>query len=189
MTDFFKGIDKVTFEGTTTSKELAFRHYDPEEIVMGKRMEDHLRFAVAYWHSFAWPGGDPFGGQTFERPWFGDTLKLAEMKADVAFDLFRILGQPFFCFHDADIRPDYQASIIIRRFEMRADGQVRLDASYSVKGRSGTERSATARSRSVTVRDAQPGNYESVVDSMSRALAELSKSIARDLLALKRKDG
>ena len=106
MTDFFKGIDKVTFEGTTTSKELAFRHYDPEEIVMGKRMEDHLRFAVAYWHSFAWPGGDPFGGQTFERPWFGDTMDLAKLKADIAFEMFDILGQPFFCFHDADVRPE-----------------------------------------------------------------------------------
>jgi xylose isomerase len=69
-------------------------------------MEDHLRFAVAYWHSFAWPGGDPFGGQTFQRPWFGDSIKLAQMKADVAFEMFEILDAPFFCFHDADIRPE-----------------------------------------------------------------------------------
>ena len=73
---------------------------------MGKRMEDHLRFAVAYWHSFAWPGGDPFGGQTLQRPWFGETLALARLKADVAFELFDILDAPFFCFHDADIRPE-----------------------------------------------------------------------------------
>ena len=73
---------------------------------MGKRMEDHLRFAVAYWHSFAWPGGDPFGGQTFERPWFGDTMALAKMKADVAFEMFDILNAPFFCFHDVDMRPE-----------------------------------------------------------------------------------
>jgi xylose isomerase len=88
------------------SDDLAFRHYNPDEVVMGKRMEDHLRFAVAYWHSFAWPGGDPFGGQTFDRPWFGDTMELARLKADVAFDMFDILGVPFFCFHDADIRPE-----------------------------------------------------------------------------------
>jgi xylose isomerase len=69
-------------------------------------MEDHLRFAVAYWHSFAWPGGDPFGGQTFERPWFGDTVALAKLKADVAFEMFDILQAPFFCFHDADVRPE-----------------------------------------------------------------------------------
>ena len=75
-------------------------------MILGKRMEDHLRFAVAYWHSFAWPGGDPFGGQTFDRPWFGDTMALAKMKADVAFEMFDILGAPFYCFHDADMRPE-----------------------------------------------------------------------------------
>jgi xylose isomerase len=69
-------------------------------------MEDHLRFAVAYWHSFAWPGGDPFGGQTFDRPWFGDTMKLAKLKADAAFEMFDLLGATFFCFHDADVRPE-----------------------------------------------------------------------------------
>ena len=74
MTDFFKGIPAIRYEGPESSNEFAFRHYNPDEVVMGKRMEDHLRFAVAYWHSFAWPGGDPFGGQTFERPWFGDTI-------------------------------------------------------------------------------------------------------------------
>ena len=74
----------------------------------GKRMEDHLRFAVAYWHSFAWPGGDPFGGQTFERPWFGDTMEHAKLKADVAFEMFSLLGVPYFCFHDADVRPGRQ---------------------------------------------------------------------------------
>ncbi len=106
MTDFFKGIQKIAFEGTETENEFAFRHYSADEMVMGKRMEDHLRFAVAYWHSFAWPGGDPFGGQTFQRPWFGDTMDHARMKADAAFEMFDILGVPFFCFHDADVRPE-----------------------------------------------------------------------------------
>ncbi len=106
MTDFFKDIPPIKYEGPEASTEFAFRHYNPDEMVMGKRMEDHLRFAVAYWHSFAWPGGDPFGGQTFDRPWFGDTMELAKMKADVAFEMFALLGQPFFCFHDADVRPE-----------------------------------------------------------------------------------
>jgi len=66
---FFAGIDPVRYEGPDSSNPLAYRHYDANEMVMGKRMEDHLRFAVAYWHSFAWEGGDPFGGSTFERPW------------------------------------------------------------------------------------------------------------------------
>jgi len=104
MTDFFKDIPAIAYEGPDSENEFAFRHYNADEMVMGKSMKDHLRFAAAYWHSFAWPGGDPFGGQTFERPWFGETMDLAKMKADVAFDMFQRLGVPYFCFHDADVR-------------------------------------------------------------------------------------
>jgi hypothetical protein len=103
---YFDGIPAIRYEGRDTGNEFAFRHYDPDEVVGGKRLEDHLRFSVAWWHSFAWPGGDPFGGQTFERPWFGDTMDDARLKADEAFEMFRILGAPFFCWHDADIRPE-----------------------------------------------------------------------------------
>jgi xylose isomerase len=106
MTEFFGDISSIRYEGPDSSNPLAFHHYDPEEVVSGKRMQDHLRFAVAYWHSFAWPGGDPFGGETFQRPWFGDTMDKARLKADVAFKMFEILGVPFFCFHDADVRPE-----------------------------------------------------------------------------------
>jgi len=106
MTDFFKGIPQIKYEGPQSENDFAFRHYDAEEVVMGKKMKDHLRFAAAYWHSFAWPGGDPFGGQTFERPWFGDTMDAAKIKADVAFEMFQILGVPYYCFHDADVRPE-----------------------------------------------------------------------------------
>ena len=106
MTDFFKDIPAVTYEGPNSTNEFAFRHYNPDEVVMGKRMEDHLRFAVAYWHSFAYQGHDPFGGQTLLRPWFGETMALAKQKADVAFEMFDILGAPFYCFHDADVRPE-----------------------------------------------------------------------------------
>lgn len=106
MTDFFKGIPAVTYEGPDSANEYAFRHYNPDEVVLGKPMKDHLRFAVAYWHSFAWPGGDPFGGQTLDRPWFGDSMDHARLKADVAFEMLQILGVPYFCFHDADVRPE-----------------------------------------------------------------------------------
>ena len=106
MTDFFKNIPAIKYEGPQTENEFAFRHYDPEEMVMGKKLKDHLRFAVAYWHSFAWEGGDPFGGRTFERPWFGSEMDHAKVKADVAFDMFTRLGVPYFCFHDADVRPE-----------------------------------------------------------------------------------
>jgi xylose isomerase len=104
---FFEGIERIQFEGVDSKNPLAFRHYNPDEIVLGKRMEDHLRFAVAWWHSFAWEGGDPFGGPTFERPWHPqDNMDRARLKADIAFELFEVLGQPYFCWHDADIRPE-----------------------------------------------------------------------------------
>ncbi len=106
MTEFFKGIPAIKFEGVNSTNEFAFRHYNPDEVILGKRMEDHLRFAVAYWHSFAYLGGDPFGGQTLDRPWFGDTIADAKLKADVAFEMFDILNAPFYCFHDADMRPE-----------------------------------------------------------------------------------
>lgn len=104
--DFFKSIEKARFEGPDSSNPMAFHHYNPEEIVGGKTMAEQLRFAVAYWHSFVWPGNDPFGGQTLDRPWFGDSMEHARQKADVAFDMFDILGAPYFCFHDADVRPE-----------------------------------------------------------------------------------
>ena len=109
-TTFFGDISSIPFEGPDTQNPLAFRHYRADELVMGKRMQDHLRFAICYWHSFVWPGSDPFGGQTFQRPWFadtmGDTMAAAKLKADVAFDMFQLLGAPYFCFHDADVRPE-----------------------------------------------------------------------------------
>jgi xylose isomerase len=106
-TGFFGDVTRIKYEGPESGNPLAFRHYNADEMVMGKRMEDHLRFAVAYWHSFAWEGGDPFGGRTFDRPWFpADTMDLARLKADVAFEMFSALGAPFYCFHDADVRPE-----------------------------------------------------------------------------------
>jgi xylose isomerase len=105
-TGFFGDTPKIKYEGPDSTNPLAFRHYNPDEIVLGKRMEDHLRFAVAYWHTFVWPGGDPFGGQTFQRPWFEDSIQAAKLKADVAFEFFQLLGVPFYCFHDADVRPE-----------------------------------------------------------------------------------
>ncbi len=105
-TGFFRDITEIPFEGPGSANPLAFQHYDPNEVVMGKRMEDHLRFAVCYWHNFVWPGNDPFGGQTFERPWFSDGMAAAKLKADVAFEMFQLLGVPYFCFHDFDARPE-----------------------------------------------------------------------------------
>ena len=106
MTDFFKGINPVKFEGANSTNPLAYRHYNKDEMVLGKRMEDHIRPGVAYWHTFAYEGGDPFGGRTFDRPWWDKAMEGARFKADVAFELFDLLDVPFFCFHDADIAPE-----------------------------------------------------------------------------------
>jgi xylose isomerase len=105
---FFSIDAPIAYEGPASTTALAYRHYDPDRVVLGKRMEDHLRFAVCYWHSLCWPGGDPFGGDTFLRPWMepGDPLGRAREKADVAFELFRLLGVPFYCFHDRDVAPE-----------------------------------------------------------------------------------
>ncbi len=105
---FFENIKPVEYEGPSSTNPLAFRWYDKTRKVLGKTMEEHMRFAVCYWHSFTWPGGDPFGGETFLRPWMhgADEMAAARAKADVAFDLFRILGVPFYTFHDRDIAPE-----------------------------------------------------------------------------------
>jgi xylose isomerase len=105
-TGFFGEQAPIRFEGPESRTPLAFRVYDPDQKVLGKRMEDHLRFAVCYWHSFTWPGGDPFGGQTLLRPWFGEGMEKARLKADAAFEMFDLLGVPFFTFHDRDIAPE-----------------------------------------------------------------------------------
>ena len=104
--DFFSLEDPLEHIPAASGSALAFRHYNPDELVAGKSLQEHLRFAVCYWHSFCWPGSDPFGGPTFERAWFGDTLADAKLKADVAFELLRLLGVPYFCFHDLDVRPE-----------------------------------------------------------------------------------
>jgi len=106
VSDFFAGIDRVPFLGPDSAEPLAYRYYEPERIVLGKRMADQLRIAVCYWHSFAWQGGDPFGGQTFERPWFDGGMEAARLKAEVAFEMFSILGVPFYSFHDRDVAPE-----------------------------------------------------------------------------------
>jgi xylose isomerase len=105
---FFRTTAPIAHGGPEAKTPLAFRWYDKDRVVDGKRLEDHLRFAVCYWHSFCWPGSDPFGGETFLRPWQhgNDPMEMARAKADVAFELFRLLDVPFFTFHDVDAAPE-----------------------------------------------------------------------------------
>ncbi|MEF2073443.1 xylose isomerase [Consotaella aegiceratis] len=108
VTSFFSRSTPVAFAGEGSADPLAFRFYDKDRMVMGKRMEEHLRFSAAYWHSFTWPGSDPFGGETLMRPWMhgSDPMEMARQKADVAFDMFELLDMPFFAFHDVDVAPE-----------------------------------------------------------------------------------
>jgi xylose isomerase len=100
----FSAIAPIRFEGPQSTNPLAYRYYDRDRVVLGKRIEDHLRLAVCYWHSFCWPGSDVFGAGTLHRPWLAGpmTQARAEEKLDAAFDFFERLGVPFFCFHDLD---------------------------------------------------------------------------------------
>ena len=108
MSSYFKDISKIQYEGVDSNNPLSFKYYDEDKVVLGKKMKDHLRFATCYWHTFTWPGLDPFGGPTFERPWMqqGDPIEKAEEKLDEAFDFFDKITTPFFCFHDRDISPE-----------------------------------------------------------------------------------
>lgn len=108
MSDRYFACDPIAFEGPESTNPLAFRWYDADRLVRGRTMAEHLRFAVCYWHTFCWPGGDMFGADTFDRPWFGsaDPLALAARKAEAAFELFHVLGTPFFTFHDRDVAPE-----------------------------------------------------------------------------------
>jgi len=105
----FPGIEPIRYQGPDAQPNaLAFRYYDKDKKVRGKRMEDHLRMAVCYWHTFVWNGFDVFGAGTFGRTWHrdGDAVELAKEKAAAAFELFTKLGVPFFCFHDRDVAPE-----------------------------------------------------------------------------------
>ncbi len=103
--EYFKGIGKIAYEGPDSDNPLAYRWYDASKVVAGKTMEEHLRFAVAYWHSFNGNGSDPFGGPTLFFPWDkdNDVIQRAKDKMDAAFEFFTKIGMPYYCFHDVDV--------------------------------------------------------------------------------------
>ncbi|MBP3957971.1 xylose isomerase [Gemmata sp. G18] len=105
---FFPDVPKIKYEGPDSTNPLAYRHYNPDEIVEGKSMRDHLRFAVSYWHTFRGTGSDPFGPGCAVRPWEdgSDSPEMALKRVDVAFEFMEKLGVPYYCFHDRDIAPE-----------------------------------------------------------------------------------
>jgi len=108
MKQYFPKVDKIVYEGPDSQNPLAFKWYNPEEIVAGKSMREHLRFGVAYWHTFRGTGSDPFGAGTMPHPWAdaADPVTAAEQTVHAAFEFFTKLGVDFYCFHDRDIAPE-----------------------------------------------------------------------------------
>ncbi|WDW10795.1 xylose isomerase [Priestia aryabhattai] len=105
--NFFESVNKILYEGKDSKNPLAFKYYNPEEVVGGKTMKDQLRFSVAYWHTFTADGTDPFGAATMQRSWDRyDGMDLAKARVEAAFQLFETLNVPFFAFHDRDIAPE-----------------------------------------------------------------------------------
>ncbi|MFE4038858.1 MULTISPECIES: xylose isomerase [Priestia] len=105
--NYFESANKVLYEGKDSKNPLAFKYYNPEEVVGGKTMKDQLRFSVAYWHTFTADGTDPFGAATMQRSWDRyDGMDLAKARVEAAFQLFETLNVPFFAFHDRDIAPE-----------------------------------------------------------------------------------
>jgi len=104
----FPKIGQIAYEGSKSENPLAFKHYNPDEAIDGRTMAEHLRFSIAYWHSFRGVGGDPFGPGTIVRPWESgrDPVSIARMRLDAAFEFFVKIRAPFWCFHDRDIAPE-----------------------------------------------------------------------------------
>lgn len=117
--EYFKGINQIKFEGPESKNPLAFKWYDENRVVAGKTMKEHLRFAVAYWHTFCGTGEDPFGPGTQIFPWAGatDAMDAAKEKMDAAFEFITKLGAPFYCFHDTDVAGDGSVFEIEKRME------------------------------------------------------------------------
>ncbi len=103
--EYYKGVGKINYEGKESDNPFAYKYYNPDQLVMGKTMREHFKFAIAYWHSFCGQGADPFGPGTQKFPWdqSNDPLQRARDKADAAFELITKLGFDYFCFHDVDL--------------------------------------------------------------------------------------
>lgn len=104
-TEYFKGIDKIQFEGRSSDNPFAFKWYDENRIVAGRSMKEYFKFAIAYWHTFTGVGSDPFGAPTQQFPWLinTDPLQQARDKMDAAFEFISKIGAPYYCFHDFDL--------------------------------------------------------------------------------------
>lgn len=108
MSDFFPNVPVIPYEGPQSKNPLAFKHYNPDEVLEGQKLKDLLRFSVCYWHTFRGTGSDPFGAATLLRPWDDGSESLANAlrRVEVAFEFFTKLGVEYYCFHDRDVAPE-----------------------------------------------------------------------------------
>jgi xylose isomerase len=134
-TEFFPGIGKIQFEGSQSKNPLAFKWYNADQVVAGKTMKDHLRFAVAYWHTLCGTGGDPFGPGTQIFPWDAPTDVMAANKArmEAAFEFISKIGAPFYCFHDTDVVGDGSVFEIESRLVKMVDYAKELQAATGAR--------------------------------------------------------
>lgn len=117
--EYYPGIGKIEFEGKKSKNPLAFKWYNPNQVVSGKKMKDHLRFAIAYWHTFCGDGSDPFGKATHTFPWdnAGNNDDKTKMKLEAAFEFITKIGAGYYCFHDTDVVGDGTVLEIEKRLE------------------------------------------------------------------------
>ncbi|MCQ2464058.1 MAG: xylose isomerase [Oscillospiraceae bacterium] len=107
MSEFFKGIDKIKYEGKTSTNPLAFKYYNPDEVICGKKMREHLKFALSWWHTMGGDGTDMFGVGTTDKNWGAeDAMEKAKAKVDAAAEIMEKLSIDYYCFHDRDIAPE-----------------------------------------------------------------------------------
>lgn len=134
-TEYFRGIKKIEFEGKKSRNPLAFKFYDAKKMIAGKTMEEHLRFATAYWHSFCADGADPFGSATIKFPFKkSDPMENALAKADAAFEFITKIGTPYYCFHDADVAPGSEdARTYEKNYHLVADALLARQKASKVK--------------------------------------------------------
>ncbi|MGN0581238.1 MAG: xylose isomerase [Oscillospiraceae bacterium] len=107
MSTFFNGIEKIAYEGKNSTNPLAFKYYNPDEVICGKKMSEHLKFALSWWHTMGGDGTDMFGAGTADKSWgAADPMEIAKAKVDAAFEIMDKLSIEYFCFHDRDIAPE-----------------------------------------------------------------------------------
>lgn len=134
--EYFPGIGQIRFEGRESDNPLAFKWYDENKMIAGKKLKDHVKFAVAYWHSFCNTGGDPFGPGTKQFPWnqSADSVQAAKDKMDAAFEFITKLGAPYYCFHDIDfVDEGPSAAEYEKRLQIMVDYAKQKQAASGVK--------------------------------------------------------